>query len=181
MGAPDPAVFPFVLAPGAGEALWYVNNRAVVKASADSTGSSFGLVEMAVAPGHDPPLHIHHAEDEALWVLEGQFTIQVGNERIAAGPGSFVFQPRGVAHTFRLESATPGRLLVLLFPGGGEGFFVAGGRPAEHDGMPTPAEPDFARLAAAAERFGIEFVGPPLPPSGPAAPGSDLSRRHLPD
>jgi quercetin dioxygenase-like cupin family protein len=158
-------VHPFALAADEGEAIWYVNNRATIKASAETTGGQFGLVEMVVAPGHGPPLHIHHAEDEALWVLEGQFTFQIGDATIAAGPGAFVFQPRGIPHTFRLESATPARLLVLLVPGGGEGFFVAGGRPAARDGLPAPAAPDFGQLEAAAAKYHLEFVGPPLAPA----------------
>lgn len=161
---PGSAVQPFVLGGDEGQAFWYVNNRATIKASAETTGGQFGLVEMIVAPGHGPPLHIHHAEDEALWVLEGRFTFQIGDEMIAAGPGAFVFQPRGTPHTFRLESATPARLLVLLVPGGGEGFFVAGGRPAAGEGLPAPAAPDFAQLQAAAEQYHLEFVGPPLAP-----------------
>ncbi len=158
----DPAVQPYVLGSGEGEAIWYVNNRATIKASAATTGGRFGLVEMVVAPGHGPPLHVHHAEDAALWVLEGRFTFQVGEDTFSAGPGAFVFQPRGIPHTFRLDSAGPARLLVLLMPGGGEGFFVAGGRPAGGEGLPTPSAPEFSLLQAAAANHHLEFVGPPL-------------------
>ena len=64
------ATSPYVLSKGEGEAIWYVNNRATIKATAAQTGGVFGLVEMLVAPNHPIPLHIHHAEDEAFWVLE---------------------------------------------------------------------------------------------------------------
>jgi quercetin dioxygenase-like cupin family protein len=163
-GDTDAIVQPYVLAPGEGDAIWYVNNRAAIKASAQTTDGQFGLVEMVVAPGHRPPLHIHHAEDEALWVLEGQFIFQIGDETIAAGPGAFIFQPRGVPHTFRLDSAGPARLLVLLVPGGGEGFFVSGGRPAAGEGLPAPTALDVAQLQAAAQQYHLAFVGPSLAP-----------------
>src|SRR5262245_1324420 len=100
-----------------------------------------------------PPLHIHRAEDEAFWVLEGHLTVRCGDEEFAAGPGAFVYMPRGVPHTFRLEGGTPARLLLLLTPGGGEDFFVAPGRPAAGPGLPPPAPPDVAALAAVAARF----------------------------
>ena len=165
-GAPvTSALRPYALAPGEGEPVWYVNNRATILASAAQTGGAFGLVDMKVAIGHGPPLHIHHDEDEALWVLEGHLTLRCGAETFAAGPGSFVFIPRGVPHTFRLEGNTPARLLVLLTPGGGEGFFVAAGRPAEGPGLPPPAPPDVARMTAVAADFGMTFVGPPLSPA----------------
>jgi hypothetical protein len=83
----------------------------------------------------------------------------------AAGPGSLIFGPKGVPHTFRVEGSTPARLLVLMVPGGGEGFFVEAGRPAEGDGLPQPQPPDLARLQAMMEKYHQEAVGPPLPPA----------------
>jgi hypothetical protein len=50
-------------------------------------------------------------------------------------------------------------------PGGGEGFFVEAGRPAEGEGLPPASPVDVARLQAAGERYGSEVVGPPLQPS----------------
>jgi len=78
-----------------------------------------------------------------------------------------VFLPRGVPHTFRVEGDTPARMLTLLTPGGGEAFFVEGGRPAERPTLAPEGRPDLARLRSVANKFGSEFVGPPLPP--PAA------------
>jgi len=159
---------PYVLDAEVGDAVWYVNNRATIKATAADTGGAFSLVDMQVALGHGPPLHVHHTEDEALWVLEGHLTVRCGEATFTAGPGSFVYTPRGIPHTFRLEGATPARLLVLLVPGGGEGFFVEAGRPAEGEGLPPPGPPDIARLQAVATKYHIEFVGPPLEPASAA-------------
>jgi mannose-6-phosphate isomerase-like protein (cupin superfamily) len=159
-----PATQPYSLAAGEGEAIWYVNNRATILATAAQTGGAFGLVHMEVAVGHGPPLHIHHAEDEAFWILEGHLTVRCGDAEFAAGPGSFVYTPRGVPHTFRLEGDAPARRLVLLTPGGGEGFFVTAGRPAEGPGLPPPAPPDVATLAAVAVQYHQENIGPPLAP-----------------
>lgn len=163
--ASDLATQPYILHSGEGEAVWFVNNRATIKASNTQTGGTFGLVEMLAAPGHAPPLHVHHTEDESMWVLQGQLTVQCNGETFTAGPGSFLYMPRGSTHTFRVDSTTPARLLVLLIPGGGEQFFVDAGRPVENDGLPEPAPPDVARLQTVAERFGVEFVGPPLAPA----------------
>ena len=153
-----------VLGPGEGQPVWFLTNLMTVKATADQTNGAFGLVESIVAPGSSPPLHVHNREDESFYVIEGELTIVCGGETYRAPAGSFAFLPRGVPHTFRVTSDTPARMLTLITPGGGEAFFVAGGRPADTRTLPPAAPPDLARLRTVAERFGHEFVGPPLTP-----------------
>ena len=159
------AAHPYALMPGEGEVIWYVNNRATILATTEQTGGAFGLVHMDVAIGHGPPLHIHRAEDEAFWILEGHLTVRCGDDEFTAGPGTFVYTPRGVPHTFRLEGGVPARLLVLLTPGGGEGFFRDAGRPAAGPGLPPPAPPDIATLNAVATKYHQENIGPPMAPA----------------
>ncbi len=80
--------------------------------------------------------------------------------------GSYVFLPRDVPHGFVVEGEAPVRMLNITTPGGGEGFFVAGGRPAEAAGLPPAAPVDVDRLRRAGEHFGSEVLGPPLRPAG---------------
>jgi mannose-6-phosphate isomerase-like protein (cupin superfamily) len=152
----------FLVEPGQGQAIWFLANRMSIKATAQQTGGGFGLVESIVAPGFSPPLHVHHREDESFWVLEGEATMRCGDRTFPVGPGSFIFLPHDVPHTFVVESPTPARWLTLLTPGGGEGFFVQAGRPAEGEGLPPAGPPDMARLKALSEQFGVEIVGPPM-------------------
>jgi mannose-6-phosphate isomerase-like protein (cupin superfamily) len=160
--ASNPTERLFARGPAEGQALWFINNRTIVKATADLTGGAYGLVESWVPAGYSPPLHVHHREDEAFYVVEGKVTMRCGDRTLTGGPGSFFFLPRDVPHTFLVDASGPAHLLTLISPGGGEGFFVAAGRPAEHDGLP-PQEPiDVARLRAAGAQFGAEIVGPPM-------------------
>ncbi|HEU4630562.1 MAG TPA: quercetin 2,3-dioxygenase [Gemmatimonadaceae bacterium] len=154
-----------VLGPGEGTPVWFLGNLMVLKATTQSTNGGYGLLESLIRPGASPPLHVHHREDETFWVLEGEVTIRCGDEIFHAPAGSYVFLPRGVPHTFRVEGETPARMLTLLTPGGGEMFFVEGGRPAEQPTLPPPGRPDLAHLERVAHAFGSEFVGPPLPPA----------------
>jgi len=153
------------LGPDEGPAIWFLRNRMTIKATAESTGGAFGLVESLVAPGFSPPLHVHHREDESFWVLEGELSMRCGDRTLRASAGSFVFLPRDVPHTFVVEGDRPARMLTLLTPGGGEGVFIDGGRPAGHDGLPPPAPPDIEALKRVSERYGAEIVGPPMLPS----------------
>jgi len=163
-----PAGCPVIRTPGEGEAIWFLNNRMTIKATAETTGGAYGLVESWIPAAFSPPLHVHHREDEAFWLIEGEMTVLCGDRRWSGGAGSYFFLPRNVPHTFVVEGTAPAHVLTLMSPGGGEAFFAAAGRPAEHDGMPPAAPPDIERLRAAGGRFDMEIVGPPLAPASGA-------------
>jgi quercetin dioxygenase-like cupin family protein len=158
------ATAPYAALAGEGEATWFQPNRMTIKASAETTGGAFGLVESWIPAGASPPLHVHHREDESFYVIEGQVRFHCEGRDILAGPGSFVFLPRDVPHTFVVEGGEDVRMLTLLTPGGGERFFVEAGRAPEGPGMPPPGPPDVALLREVAPRFGMEILGPPLTP-----------------
>ena len=60
-------------------------------------------------PAHQdgPLLHIHHFEDEEGVVTAGTLSVEVGGQRIEAGPGQSVRLPRGVAHRWWNQSDQP--------------------------------------------------------------------------
>jgi len=99
----------FVTLADGGEATWCLQNRMTIKATAESTGGAYGLVESWIPAGSSPPLHIHRREDEAFWVMEGTVTFRAGDETITASPGSFVFLPRDLPHTFSCRATCPTR------------------------------------------------------------------------
>jgi len=146
----------FALADRDGVATWFAGALMVEKAS----GGPFDVLDQTVPPGYAPPRHVHHAEDEAWYVLAGEVTFWCGDATLQAGPGGFVFLPRGVEHCFKVGSEGA-RLLTFALPSGFAEFVRAAGRPAEALTVPPPEEPDVAALAATAARFGIEITGPP--------------------
>ncbi len=155
----------YFLAAGEGQPIWFLRNRMTVKATALTTGGAYGLVESWIAPGFSPPLHVHHREDEAFYVLEGELTMRCGERTFRAGAGAFVFLPRDVPHSFVVEGDTPARMLTLLSPGGGEGVFIDGGRRPKHDGLPPAEPPDIEALRRVSAHYGADIVGPPMTPS----------------
>jgi mannose-6-phosphate isomerase-like protein (cupin superfamily) len=161
---------PFAAAAGEGEEVWFLQNRMTIKATAEATGGAFGLVESWIAAGAAPPLHVHRREDESFWVLEGRVRFRCGEQEVLAGPGSFVFAPRDVPHTFRVEGDEVAHMLTLLTPGGGERFFVEAGRVPDGPGLPE-GPPDIPTLQRVAPLYGMEIIGPPLAPLG--APDGD--------
>ena len=105
-------------------------------------------------------MHRHTREDEAWIVLDGEVTFFIDDGQHPAGSGTYVFGPRGRAHTHRVESDTA-RIATLLIPGTCEAFFRTTGRPAESRTLPPPQQPDLDRLLAATREHGIEFLAPP--------------------
>jgi hypothetical protein len=78
-------------------------------------------------------------------------------------PGSFVFAPRDIAHSYKVESAQA-RWLVLGTPGGFDGWFFDTGKPADRLAVPefNPADfPDFGDVIASVEAYGGKVLGPP--------------------
>jgi Cupin domain len=104
-------------------------------------------------------------KDEWYFLIEGRMRLQCGEEIFSLNAGSFVRLPRQVPHTFVVEGDTPARLLTLITPGGGEGFFVDVSRPAEADGLPPFAPVDVEQLRRVGAEYGDEVVGPPLTPA----------------
>ncbi|MBJ7596870.1 cupin domain-containing protein [Candidatus Nephthysia bennettiae] len=144
------------------ETVWFLATRMSVLASAKTTGGALGVIDCLLPPGFSPPLHVHSREDEPMYVVEGQVRFRAGEDEFLAGPGSFIFLPKGVPHTFVVEGDQPARVLELAMPGGLEQFHIEAGKPAEGPGLPPPAAPDVERLEEATRRYGIQQIGPPM-------------------
>ena len=114
------------------------------------------MLEVVIA-GDGPPQHIHKAEEEAFYVLEGEVNVKVGEQTIRGTVGSFILIPRGTVRTYWNAGPTPAKLLAIFSPPGFERFFVEVVGDEEVD-MATFVE----RGMAVAEKYNLEIVGPPL-------------------
>ncbi len=120
---------PFAVPARQGEAYWWFGQLGEIKATAEQTGGAYTLVEITVGPGYATPLHVHHTEDEAFLMVEGEATFEVGDQTVQAGPGDYLFGPRDIPHRWSTE--TGARLFYLLSPGGFEALIrEVGSRPA---------------------------------------------------
>jgi quercetin dioxygenase-like cupin family protein len=151
----------FGLKEGEGEARWWGGGLATIKATGKETGGRYTLVEV-LEPEGEAPLHVHHREDEAFWVLEGVLTFEIGEETIKASPGSFLFGPKDVPHRYTVESG-PARLLFLLSPAGFEELIYATSEPASERILPPPpegqpSEAEMEQLGALARQYGCELL-----------------------
>ena len=142
--------------------VWYNGSLMTFLATGEDTHGQFALIEAVARKGNVPPPHIHHREDEIFYVLEGEVVVSVGDRTIKGTPGTMVFLPRDVAHSFTIESEQS-RMLILLTPAGLERWFKEFSVPAQAMTLPPadgPAYGQVQRMLEAAPRYGIEFVLP---------------------
>lgn len=142
-----------ILGPGAIEWLG-VHYRTILSTAA--SGGAMSITDSISPPGSGPPRHIHHDADETFVLLTGDAEFWLEGEGFTRGPGQTVFVPRGKKHTFRVISDVASRHLVILTPGGFEGFFaeMAAGR------FRIPQ--DMADITRIAAQYHLTFTGPPL-------------------
>jgi quercetin dioxygenase-like cupin family protein len=146
---------------------WFLATTVRILVSHDGGKNGISLIESHAARGDSPPLHVHEGEDEAFHVLEGELRLRVGDEDLRVGAGEAALAPRGVPHTYRVESEEA-RWLVATGVGDFERFVRELSRPAERAGLPpqTPPTAEQAEhLGAVAASHGIRLVGPPLEPN----------------
>ena len=142
---------PYVVDPAGGDRTEFLGHTFMFKAGAADTAGAFSVIEIVQRRGGEPPLHVHHREDEAFYLLQGEMTFHVGDERLAASAGSFVFLPRDVPHSFTVDGDGEARVLQLCSPPGLEEFFRAwGDRPLDVEAMAQALAP-----------YEAELVGPP--------------------
>ena len=124
----------------------------------EETGGRYATFEAVVLPGGGPPPHLHRKEDETFFVVEGEITFRVGDEKLVAGPGTFVNMPIGNPHAFRNETDRPAKMLISFAPAGLEEYFFEVGQTFDGELPPKPSKEEIERLLEAAPKYGIEFI-----------------------
>jgi quercetin dioxygenase-like cupin family protein len=137
-----------VVAPEVGPAVDLGGLGVVFKVGADQTSGSLSIVEHPMEPGRLVPPHVHGAEDEISYVLEGQFGVRIGDVEEVAGPGSYIVKPRGIPHTFWNPGPEKARLIEVIVPAGFERFFQRLGE------LAAQAPPDFEKRRA---QLGVDY------------------------
>ncbi|HZQ41955.1 MAG TPA: cupin domain-containing protein [Acidobacteriaceae bacterium] len=124
------------------------------KTSPAHTPSVFAIEHTAIQPGWGPPLHLHLAQDEWFYVLQGKVLAQVGDQRVTLGPGDSILGPRNIPHAFVALGPNPAHMLITFTPAGRmEQFF--------RDTVAVGPQ----QAAAVFSRYGMKLVGPRLSPT----------------
>jgi mannose-6-phosphate isomerase-like protein (cupin superfamily) len=134
--------------PGEGEGVALGPSSASIKAGGDDAIGSLTVMEAVLGAFPGPVRHRHLAMVDSFYVLEGTLTIDLGDRRVEAGPGSYALVPPGNVHTFSNPGDEPVRMLNVMAPGGLERYLK------ELAAMGGPPDPEL--LARIASRY--DFV-----------------------
>ncbi len=132
---------------------WFFGGEAKMLTTSEETGGQLAIIEQYCAPGLASPYHVHHNEDEEFYIIEGQLRFVSEGKSWVAGPGTFAFLPREIPHGFEIVGDAPARFLLMVTPGGFEHFTT-------ELWTSEPEAPDMAKVMEAAERYGMEILGP---------------------
>jgi quercetin dioxygenase-like cupin family protein len=148
--------------PGEGRTIAVVGDVYRFLAVGEDTDGRYALWEALVLPGGGPPPHVHSREEEGLYVLEGEITFLVGDQRLVASAGTFANMPVGTVHSFKNETDRPARMLISVAPAGLEQMFFEVGKPvaAGAQTVSPPTREEIEKLLAVAPRYGIEVKLP---------------------
>jgi len=138
-----------------GQSLNILGIPMLIRIHGRDTGGVLSVVESHDTTAGGPPPHIHHREDETFQILEGDYEFTVAGKSFVAGPGTTIFAPRGIPHTYRYLGQTPGRLMCTITPSGFEGFFE------EIGALGAAQQQDIPRVLTIAKKYGLEILPPP--------------------
>jgi quercetin dioxygenase-like cupin family protein len=149
----------YVFQPGQAELRWMGETSTYFLATGEATDGAFCLVDEQASRGESVPLHRHPDDMESFYVLEGELTLYIDDQAgVRAPAGSFAHLPGGTVHGFRVESEKA-RYLILTTPRHGE-FYRAITLASRSGGVPPVESIERPQIKRAAERFGVEFIGP---------------------
>ncbi|WP_018427221.1 cupin domain-containing protein [Hoeflea sp. 108] len=148
-----------------GELLWFNGTLATIMVSGQAGADTISVIEHLMPYGASPPLHIHHNEDEVFHILEGVVRFNVGGKDLYGRAGQTMLAPKGVPHSYRVESAEGARCLTITTRGDFERMVREVSVPAPKAEIPPQVAPTaevIQALTEACARNGIDIVGAPL-------------------
>lgn len=153
---------PIIKKPGEGRTIGVVGDVYRFLATGEETNGKYAMWEAIVPPGGGPPPHVHSREEEGFYILEGEITFQIGEERVVATAGMFANMPVGTPHSFKNESNKPAKMIISVAPAGLEQMFFEVGVPLA-EGATTalpPTKAEIEKLLTAAPNYGVEIRVP---------------------
>lgn len=151
------------------EAVIWLGELAIIHITGKETGGRYAMVELYATKEGEAPWHIHHREDEAFYIIEGEMTVYVGDKALKGKAGDFIFAPKDIPHMYTVDVPGHARILMIFSPAGFEDFVRATSVPATSL-IPPPPETvniDYDKVVHLAKEFGAEFVEPPVATNHP--------------
>ena len=108
--------------PGQGKEVVFSGHPMAFLVTGDDTKHT-SMFDWTIPPRFSTGLHVHRIQEETFYVLEGECEWQVGDQRVRATPGTYLFVPPGVPHNIANVADKPARVLMTVSPPGHEHYF----------------------------------------------------------
>jgi hypothetical protein len=103
-------------------------------------------------------MHIHHNEEENIFLVDGDLVFRLGDETFDVAPGDIVNMPRGTPHGFRIVGDHAAQILFTL------NLSPASDYETMFNGLVGLAPGDFEQIRAVCAANDVEFISPPQMP-----------------
>ncbi|MBW4693820.1 MAG: cupin domain-containing protein [Lyngbya sp. HA4199-MV5] len=137
------------------KSFWLFGSYLTILADRTTTGGQYDLLEGYFPPGTQTPPHRHTRYSEQVYVLEGEFTVWIEDQKIELSAGETVMIPAGIPHVFATLGDAPARGLVVAAPSAFARLVATVGTPERAD------PPDMELFDQISAEIGDEVLGPP--------------------
>lgn len=147
------------------KSLWFGNTLVTVVIPSAGAADGLCVIEHWLPHGDSPPLHVHQTEDEIFHVISGTLRLRIADRERIAYVGETLLAPKGVPHTYRVESPEGAHCLTITRGADFETMVRQASRPAAQMDLPPAATPTPAMIARLTELCAanhIDIVGAPL-------------------
>lgn len=132
-----------------------LSDRVCIQLRSQDSANGMTVITVDAPAGSQVGPHIHLAEEESYYLLEGSLTVQVGDRTFIARAGDFVHIPAGTVHSYHNDTLQPARFLAWAIGGNLDQFFV------ELSQQVQSIPEDLGKIPEITQRYGIQVVGLP--------------------
>ena len=140
---------PIIRGSGEGKVVGVLRDRSLFIVLPEETGGAYAILEQTIPAGHGPPLHVHRHETEIFYILDGEFEVTIGEQKVRATAGALVAGPRNIPHTFRNIGTQDAHLLLTVIPGRFANYFID---------VDSLNDDDHATVIALLDKYEVELV-----------------------
>ncbi|GAB2591218.1 cupin domain-containing protein [Spirosoma areae] len=140
---------------------WLFGTHLTILTDEQQTNSRYDLIDGRLAAGVETPLHRHSRYSEAIYVVEGEFTVYTDTQVVILSPGGYIFVPINTPHAVAATGKTENRAITVASPSGFAKLIRSTGTPGSYDSLPPDNSNEMSLFLKLSEEIGDVLLGPP--------------------
>jgi quercetin dioxygenase-like cupin family protein len=140
---------------------WLFGTHLTILTDEQATNFRYDLIDGRLSAGVETPLHRHTNYSEAIYVLEGEFTVYTDTGVTTLSPGGHIFIPINTPHVVVSSGMTASRALTVASPSGFAKLIRSVGTLGSFDSLPPDESNEMSQFLKLSEEIGDVLLGPP--------------------